>query len=75
MTIFNLIPIGFIGSGVVLNCISNDMNHELNIKMSNEKVYLFPSQMHLIKESNSILQIENDLLSQFRNNPIGYASI
>jgi hypothetical protein len=75
MCVFNLIPIGFIGTGFILNSLSYDINEKLEKRMSNEKVYLFPSQMYLIKEPNSILQIENDLLSGFRNNPIGYASI
>lgn len=75
MSIFNLIPIGFIGTGLLFNSISADMDKELKKKISNEKVFMFPSQMHFIKEPNSILQIENDLLSGFRNNPIGYASV
>ena len=75
MGILNLIPIGCIGTGIIINSIAYDANEEVKKKILNEKVYLFPSQMYLIKKPNSILQIENDLLSRFRNKPIGTASI
>lgn len=75
MSMLNVISIGFIGVGVVFNSYASNTNQEIKKKISNEKVYLFPSQMHLIKEPNSIVQVENNLLNKFRNNRIGYISM
>lgn len=48
---------------------------KINNKISNEKIYLFPSQFESINEHNSIIKIDNDIMINIRKNPIGYIKI
>jgi hypothetical protein len=75
MTILNLIPIGFIGTGLIFGSIASDINKKVNNKISNEKIYLFPSEIESINKSNSIIKIERDFMTGIRKNPIGYVRV
>jgi hypothetical protein len=75
MTVFNLIPISFISSGFIIGSLSYEINKDINNKMSNEPIYMFPSEIELIKEPKSIIKIENCIMSKVRKYPIGYVKL
>ena len=45
MTMFNLIPICFISYGFIIGSLSYEINIDINNKMSNEPIYMFPSEI------------------------------
>lgn len=86
MTIFNLIPVSLIGTGIFLEFISYNEKNKLKNKISNEKIYLFPLELNLITSENNtcdkinhtnfIVKIDkNEVNKIIENNIIGYVGI
>lgn len=75
MTILNLIPIGLISSGLIIGASASDFNKELNNKITNERIYIYPDEIDSIKNSNSIIKVDKNFIAPFDKNPIGLISI
>lgn len=72
---FGVVSVSLIGAGLLCNSISLDKSKKTLDKISNEKIYNFPSDINSIKKPDSIIKIEPGLLKLYLNKKIGYVAI
>lgn len=75
MSIFTLISIGFIGTGIGIGWNVYNTMDDLKKKITYEKVRLFPSEIISITQPNTIVHVEQTLMNNITNLPIGEVKI
>lgn len=75
MSIFTLIPIGFIGTGIGIGWNVYNTMVDLKKNIINEKVCLFPSEIISITQPNTIVCVEQTLMNNITKLPIGEVKI